>query len=68
MTHLAHPAWTASVTFWSTLCQRQYEQNLKLMAFWLRAVPHDTARGLAAEADALKAQAAPRRSKAKSAA
>lgn len=48
------PGLTSSVTFWATLWQKQFEQNLKFWAALTQTLPHPTAKELAAEAAAEK--------------
>lgn len=53
-----HTALTDSVTFWARFWQQQYEHNLTLLAAMAQAVPHQSARDLAADAEARKAGSA----------
>jgi len=48
-------AMTANMHFWMGLWQQQLEQSLKVWSMWAQAMPHESARELAAEADAMKA-------------
>lgn len=53
----AYDAWTKSTEFWTQLWHQQFEQSLKFWAMFGQAMPHESSRQLAAEAEALKATA-----------
>jgi hypothetical protein len=53
-----HTALNDSVTYWARFWQQQYEHNLTLLAMMTQSMPHQSARDLAAEAEARKARSA----------
>jgi hypothetical protein len=52
-----YDAWGKSNAFWAKLMHQQMEQSLKFWAMCGQAMPHKTARQLAAEAEAQKTDA-----------
>ena len=47
--------WQSPVAFWCRLWQIQFEQTLAFWGAWAQMLPHDSARTLSDEAEALKA-------------
>ncbi len=45
------------IAFWCQLWQAQIEQSLKFWSYWAQFTPHEGARDLSVEANALKAAA-----------
>ncbi|GAB4262157.1 MAG: hypothetical protein Kow0013_07420 [Pararhodobacter sp.] len=64
MTPMTRPdkAWSAGLAFWCTLWQQQIDQTMKIWAAWGAMVPRESARELAAQAEAMKASSARRTS------
>jgi hypothetical protein len=46
--------WRTGIAFWCSLWQAQLETSLRLWSAWAQAFPHESARELAEEAEAMK--------------
>ena len=50
-----YQAWAKGMEFWAGLWHQQMEQSLKFWALMGQSMPHESARELSAEADAMRA-------------